>query len=267
MTQSLLKFGIHDFLNASPLLLPLREHGGDKGFQIVTGSPAALADKLKLGDLDLAMIPSVEYFKSVDRYRLVPNLCIASRGEVGTVLLLAQKPLREISSIAADNRSRTSVVLLKILFPFSSDLAIHSVPPDPESMLANHSAALIIGDRALTLGDFDSSITVYDLSEEWFRQTGRTFVHAVVAVRDEVCLDETQKKFIQKAKLEGCGRIKEIVRIYKGLPGIGPNVLEDYLKEKIKYDLNEEAMDGLTYFSNLCYEHGIIPNKISAQFI
>ena len=82
MTQSLLKFGIHDFLNASPLLLPLREHGGDKGFQIVTGSPAALADKLKLGDLDLAMIPSVEYFKSVDSYRLVPNICIASRGEV-----------------------------------------------------------------------------------------------------------------------------------------------------------------------------------------
>ena len=88
--QILLRFGIHDFLNASPLLLPLREQGRSMGFSMVTESPAALAERLNLGDLDLAMIPSVEYFKSADSYRLVPNICVASRGEVGSVLLLAK---------------------------------------------------------------------------------------------------------------------------------------------------------------------------------
>ena len=61
------------------------------GFQVITDSPAALADRLKLNDLDLAMIPSVEYFKSADSYRLVPGICIASRGKVDTVLFLNEK--------------------------------------------------------------------------------------------------------------------------------------------------------------------------------
>ena len=110
----MLRFGIHDFLNASPLLLPLKEQGVNMGFQVITDSPAVLADRLKSSDLDLAMIPSVEYFKSADSYRLVPGVCIASRGEVGTVLFFTKKPIHEIRSIAADNRSRTSVALLKI---------------------------------------------------------------------------------------------------------------------------------------------------------
>lgn len=266
-TIKLLRFGIHDFLNARPLLVPLQEKADAAGFAIVTDTPSALADRLKSGDLDLAMIPSVEYLKSADSYRLVPNVCIASRGPVGTVLLLAKKPLGEIRSIAADLRSRTSVALLKILFPFSPDIAIHPVPPDPESMLAEHSAALIIGDRALTLGNLDPGITVYDLSEEWFRQTGKTFVHAVVAVRQGIVLDHVRQDFIHKARREGCQRIKEIVRTHSGLAEVDANVLEDYLANKIRYGLDAEEMEGLIHFSKLCHEHGIIPEKISLQFV
>ena len=237
------------------------------GFQIITDSPAALADRLKIGDLDLAMIPSVEYFKLSDRYRLIPDVCIASRGKVQTVLLLAKKPISEISSIATDIRSRTSVALLKILFSFNLDVSIHPFSPNLESMLADHPAALIIGDTAFKLGDLDSKIIIYDLSEEWFRQTGKTFVHAVVAVREKVTLGEDQKNFIQKVKVKDCEQIKEIVRTRKNLFDVNINVLEDYLKNKIRYDLDDEAIDGLTHFSNLCYEHGIISKRACIQFL
>jgi len=266
MTKPLLRFGIHNFLNAGPLLLPLKEQGVNMGFQMITDSPACLADRLSSGELDLAMIPSVEYFKLADRYRIISNVCIASRGEVQTVLLLAKKPISKISSIAADIRSRTSVALLKILFQFNSGLSIHPFPPDPEAMLADHSAALIIGDPAFKLDTLNTDIAVYDLSEEWFRQTGKTFVHAVVAVREKISLDQVQIKFIQEAKVEGCGRIKEIVRAYKNLSKVNANILEHYLENKIRYDLNDEAIDGLIHFSNLCYQHGIISKKISIQF-
>ena len=267
MAQLLLRFGIHDFLNAKPLLLPLVEQGADMGFQIMTDSPASLADRLKSADLDLAMIPSVEYFKSAESYRLISDLCIASRGQVGTVLLLAKKPINKISSVAVDIRSRTSVALLKILFPFSLDLSVHPFPPDPESMLADHSAALIIGDQSFTLSNLHPSLTIYDLSEEWFRQTGKTFVHAVVAVREKVALNQSQKKFFQKVKAEGFGRIKEVIRTHKRLSEVGTNVLEDYLEKKIKYNLDKAAIDGLTHFSDLCYQHGVISKKISIQFL
>ena len=186
---------------------------------------------------------------------------------MGTVLFLTKKPINKISSIAADNRSRTSVALLKILFSFNSDLSIRSFPPDLESMLVDHSAALIIGDAAFKLSELDPSITVYDLSEEWFRQTGKTFVHAVVAVRKNIFLSQSQKKFIQQAKIEGCGRVKEVVRAYRGLPDIEAKVLENYLEKKIRYDLNDAAIDGLTHFNNLCYQRGIISKKYSIEFL
>jgi chorismate dehydratase len=266
MTQPLLRFGIHNFLNAAPLLLPLKEQGSNMGFQVLTDSPASLADRLKSSDLDLAMIPSVEYFKSADTYRLVPDLCIASRGKVGTVLFLTKKPINEIGSIAVDNRSRTSVALLKILFSFSSNLSIHSFPPDLGSMLVDHSAALIIGDAAFKLSGLDPSITVYDLSEEWFRQTGKTFVHAVLAARKDISLTQSQKQFIQQVKTEGRERIKEVVRGYKKLSNVGIKVLEDYLEKKIRYDL-DSSTDGLVHFRNLCYQHGVISKKYSIKFL
>ena len=263
----MLRLGIHDFLNASPILLLLKEKGPDLGFQIVTDSPAALADRLNLGDLDLAMIPSVEYFKSADNYRLVPNICIASRGQVRTVLLLAKKPIGEITSIAADVRSRTSVALLKILFPFNEDLSIHPFPPDPESMLAEHPAALIIGDPAFKLNKLSSDITVHDLSEEWFKQTGKPFVHAVLAVSEKVTLNENQKNLFKIARVKGCSRIKEIVSKYKNLSDVENTVLEDYLENKIRYDLDDEGIDGLNHFINLCYQNGVISKKIFIRFI
>jgi chorismate dehydratase len=267
MAQPLLRFGIHNFLNASPLILPLKEQARNMGFQLFMDSPAILADRLKSDDLDLAMIPSVEYFKLANTYRLVPDVCIASRGEVGTVLFFAKKPINEISSIAVDNRSRTSVALLKILFSFNSDVSIHSFPPDLELMLIDHSGALVIGDPTFKLNDLDPSITIYDLSEEWFGQTGKTFVHAVIAVRKKISLNSIQKKFIQQAKVKGCKRIKEIVREYKGLDDINVKVLEDYLEKKIEYDFDQMAVDGLTHFNNLCYQRGIISKKHPIKFI
>ena len=135
---------------------------------------------------------------------------------MGTVLFLTKKPINEIRSIAADNRSRTSVALLKILFSFRSDLSIHPFPPDLESMLVDHSAALIIGDSAFKLSNLDSSITVYDLSEEWFRRTGKTFVHAVVAVRKNISLSQSQKKFIQQANKEGWARLQALIVEFRG---------------------------------------------------
>ena len=266
MAQPLLRFGIHDFLNAGPILLSVKEQGLNQGFQLIIDSPASLADRLKSSDLDLAMIPSIEYFKSADNYRLVRGVCIASRGEVGTVLFLAKKPIDETFSIAVDNRSRTSIALLKVLFSFKSGVSTRPFSPDLESMLVDNSAALIIGDSAFQLSNLDPSITVYDLSKEWFIQTGKTFVHAVIAVRKNISLSKSQKIFLEQTMLDGCAQFKEVLRDYEGLPDVETKVLEDYLENKIKYNLDEAAIDGLEHFSNLCYQQGIILEKRSIEF-
>ena len=63
------------------------------------------------------------------------------------------------------------------------------------------------------------------------------------------------------------GRVKEVVRDYKGLSSVDIEMLEDYLEKKIRYDLDEAATNGLVHFSSLCYQHGMILKKHSLEFL
>ena len=262
----LLKFGIHDFINAQPLRDALKTMGDWTKIEIHTNTPAHLADQLNRGELDLAMIPSIEYLKNSDRLRLLPGVSIASKNQVGTVLLVSKFPLETIDTLAIDNRSRTSVALLKILFKneMSPDLKWVDCEPNPEIMLKDHDAALIIGDPAL--GFKKEGSTVYDLSEEWYQRTGKTFVHAVIAVKEGVEIDERIVEIFRVAKQEGLMKIASTVRNQSRLTNFPEPLLLDYLKNKIRYNLGGEELDGLSHFQSLCKSAGLIEKKTPFEF-
>jgi len=265
----MIRFGCHDFLNAQPLLVPLGRAQKELGLKIVRDVPSALAEKLKAGELDLAMIPTIEYLKEADRYRLLPDIAIASRGHVGTVLLVSQVPIENIKTLALDDRSRTSVALLKILFAnrFRPDVKLTPSPPDPKAMLKAHDAALIIGEQAFSLPELPAETKVYDLSQEWFEETGKTFVHAVVAVREGVVLPQEICANIQLAKQEGLQAIPEIANQYANSTGLDLNTLKDYLSNKIIYDLGRQELDGMTLFRDKCLSQGMIAQKHEIRFV
>jgi chorismate dehydratase len=269
MAGKKLKFGFHDFINAQPLLVPLKEKQHQLGVTIVTGSPASLAEQLREGELDLAMIPSVEYLKDAEQYRLIPGIAVASRGPVDTVLLVSRLPLAEVESIAVDIRSRTSVALLQILFgevlPWNVFMEI--IDPNPIKMLKNHDAALIIGDPAFGLRSTYPDLQIYDLSEQWFKQTEKTFVHAVVAVRQETQLDQEFLVTVQEAKTEGLSRLESIAQTTSKQSGIDFETCLDYLSTKIIYDLGKEEMLGLQHFRDVCFEKGLIDQNEMIKFV
>ncbi len=263
----MLKFGIHDFINAQPILASLKEMGEWIKLDIHTDTPARLADQLADGKLDLAMIPAIEYLKQADILRLLPGISIASRNQVGTVLLVSKYPLNAIQSLAIDNRSRTSVALLKLMFKdeFSSELKWIVCDPSPQKMLQEHDAALIIGDPALNFNK--EGMTIYDLSEEWYQRTGKTFVHAVIAAREGVEIGDRIVEIFRLAKQEGLMKITTIARTQSRKTGFAENLLTDYLTNKIRYNLGAEELDGLGYFQSLCYSSGLIKNKIPFEFV
>ncbi len=269
MAGKKLKFGLHDFINAQPLLIPLKEKEQQLGITLVTGSPADLAEQLKTGKLDLAMIPSIEYLKESEQYRLLPGIAVASRGPVGTVLLASNKPLAEVQSIALDVRSRTSAALLQILFGevFPRDVFMETTDPDPEAMLKDHDAALIIGDPAFRLRSNFPDLKIHDLSEQWFEQTGKTFVHAVVAARREIELDQEFLMTVQEAKTEGLSRLESIAQTISKQSGIVFETCHDYLSTQITYDLGKEEMIGLQHFRDVCFEKGLIDQKEMIRFV
>jgi chorismate dehydratase len=265
----MIRFGFHNFLNAQPLLVPLMRSQKKLGLKIVRDVPKTLAEKLKAGELDLAMIPTIEYLKEAGRYRLLSDIAIASRGEVRTVLLVSKVPMGEIKTLALDDRSRTSVALLKILFAdrLSKDVKFIPAPPDPKAMLKAHDAALIIGDQAFSLPELSTETQVYDLSQEWFLETQKTFVHAVVAVREGVVLTDGFCANIQSAKQKGLLEIADIAKRYADTSELDASIAEDYLKNKIIYDLGRQELEGMTLFRDKCFDRGMIPESHEIRFV
>lgn len=263
----MIRFGLHDFLNAQPLRVPLVRAQKKLGLEIVRAVPRVLAEKLKAGELDIAMIPTVEYLKEAGRYHLLADIAIASRGEVGTVLLVSKVPIGEIKTLALDDRSRTSVALLKILFAhrFPDDISFTLCPPDPIAMLKAHDAALIIGDQAFSR--LPAETKIYDLSQEWFLETKKTFVHAVVAVREGVVLTDGFCANIQSAKQEGLLEIADISKRYADASALDATIAEDYLRNKIIYDLGDQELQGMTLFRDKCFDRGMIAQKHKIRFV
>src|SRR5271167_4222911 len=178
-----LRISAISFLNAAPLLWDF-EHG-DAGcnFDIEYTVPSACAASLAANQADIGIIPAFT-FAEIPGLVILPNITIASKDRVRSILLVSQKPIEEVRTVATDSSSRASVALLQVLFTkfLGGRRQLTPHPPRLEAMLREHDAALLIGDAALQL-PADSGYHLYDLAHEWRERTGKPFVFAFWAVR------------------------------------------------------------------------------------
>tara|TARA_B100000315_G_scaffold157956_1_gene146610 strand:+ start:7601 stop:8404 length:804 start_codon:yes stop_codon:yes gene_type:complete len=259
------KFGCHSFLNSKPILIPLIEKN-ISNLEIIQESPADLALMLRREKLDLSFVPSIEYAKN-SGYLLVNNISISSCGTVGTVLLISKKKMEDIKTVATDNRSLSSITLLKILFKekYNRLPFFQQTDPDYEKMLSSNDAAMLIGDTTFSLKR--NGKTIYDLSEEWFQLTGKPFVHAVLCARKEAQVDQNIIKTILKSRDEGLASIEQISKYEARALAITKEKCADYLKNKIRYTLGQDEQEGLNEFFSLANKHGFIKSKPELNFI
>src|SRR5688572_1128359 len=163
ITQRPVRLGAVDYLNARPLVygLELQSHRFSLGFDV----PSKCAALLDEGAIDVGMVPSVEYLRGHQPYRIVPNLGIISDVPVAAVAMFTAKPMDRIRTIAADTSSRTSNGLLQVLCveAFGIDAEFVPMAPDPDEMLRRCDAALVIGDVALFLDYRSRGLTKHDL--------------------------------------------------------------------------------------------------------
>src|SRR5271170_5009193 len=108
-----IRVGAVSYLNAKPLYYRLTELA--PGISLEMDLPSRLADRLAEGELDVALIPSVEYLRGAARgYEIVPGFAVAARGAVRSVKLFSRVPLERIDRLALDAGSRTSHVLARV---------------------------------------------------------------------------------------------------------------------------------------------------------
>jgi chorismate dehydratase len=251
-----LRVGIVNFLNSKPLAWGfLKGHHADL-FAPSYHPPALVARLLGQGNLDIGLIPSIEA-QRIPNLKILPDLCVAAKHEVRSVLLVSRCPLSEIKRVALDQNSRTSVALLRILLKerYKLDPEYVHERPDPERMLSEADAALIIGDPALKV-DRDRYL-ITDLAAEWNELTGLPFVFAVWAVRPEVEVPDLP--FYFKSSLRyGLSSLDTLVRESAAELGLDSSEIYTYLTENLSFFLRQEEIEGLEEFYRRAHAHGLI---------
>lgn len=253
-----LRLGVVSYLNAVPLAYGLED---DPRFQLVRDVPSRIADRLHAGELDLGMIPSIEYARG--DYAIVPGVAIGSRGPVRSVGLFHPLPLEEVRRVALDTSSRTSVALARVLLRerLGRDPEYAPMRPDLEAMLAAADAALLIGDPAL---DYQGDCPRLDLGAEWERQTGLPFVYAFWA-GPRGALGARDVARLQEALRAGLASVGEIASRYNG-HGRRSALYESYLRSNVAFGLGDAEAAGLREFFGRAHAAGLIERAPELSF-
>ncbi|HEX6975069.1 MAG TPA: menaquinone biosynthesis protein [Vicinamibacterales bacterium] len=262
MTRAV-RLGAVDYLNARPLVWGLELQ--NQLFSVRFDVPSKCAALLHEGSIDVGMIPSIEYLRGTEPYRIVPGMGIVSDGPVASVALFSKKPVAEIESIAADTSSRTSNGLLRVLCyeRFGIDPRFDAMPPDPTAMLTQCDAALIIGDPALFLDHEARGLLKVDLGEQWTGMTGLPFVWAFWAGRT-AALTPGQVGALAAARDGGVAHSDELAAAYCGAERAALG--QRYLRENIKYMLGEREEAGLRKYYELAEKHGLVERALPLAF-
>jgi chorismate dehydratase len=249
------KLSIVYYLNALPLSWGFL-HGGERGlFDLDLSPPSRCADLLAKGEVDAGLIPAIEY-QRISGLKVVPNLSVASKDAVRSVLLLSKVPAGQIRTVAADSSSRTSVCLLQILLRarFQANPVIESHGPDLKKMLAGNDAALIIGDAALKAQP--ESLFRYDLAAEWRALTGKPFVFAFWGVRESARLPDLAA--FQRSFTFGQKHSEDIVADQARQLHLSAELVRAYINHNIDYSLDAENLAGLRQFYELARGYKLI---------
>jgi chorismate dehydratase len=258
--MSRVRLGAVSYLNARPLTYGL---DCSPRFELRYDVPSQCAELLHAGAIDLGTIPSIEFLRRPG-YRIVPDLAIASRGPVASVLLFTSKAIGDVRSIAMDTSSRTSVALVRVLCARRFGIAPTLEPLDPDlpAMTSRCDAALVIGDKALFA---ESPLDRIDAGAAWTDMTGLPFVWAFWA-GPAGSVSAADVEALQDARDQGVSHSADIAGAYYPHTPARHPVAARYLRDNIKYHLGEDDRAALELFYRYAAEAGVVPETAPLSF-
>jgi len=287
-----LRISIVEYLNTAPLVWGFTDGPLAGKYELSFTVPSQCAEALRRGDVDLAIIPSIEY-QRIDNLVAMPGISVAAKQQVRSLLVVAKKPIELAKRIALDSSSRATQALVRILADGLWNIHPEFVEaaPDAREMLKTADAALIIGDPALRIamkmealaakvasgedcckGDpedmpvpgFETTF-VYDVAYQWGELTGKPCVLALWAGRPEAMTPEVIADF-HASKEYGIKRIREICEAASIKLDMPPRELERYLIENIHFGLEQEYLEGLRLYYEKAAAIGAIAHNNPLQF-
>lgn len=240
------RVGSVPYLNGVPLTRGLES-------QITYAVPSKLAEMLRRGELDAALVSVTEVLLS-ERYDVLDGIAIASLGEVKSVLLAHRRPLAEVKEVLCDPASLTGANLLRVLLaeqgltPAFKPLANGLEGPLPDFLL-------LIGDQALDFLRAPREHEVWDLGAAWTDLTRLPFVYAVWALRGGI-ENRRLRRLLQEAREFGLETLDHIIGTRTEYDY---EFRKDYLGWHIHYHLGSDEKRGVARFGELMAKHNLGP--------
>ena len=232
------RVGSVPYLNAVPLTRGLES-------QIEFIPPSQLAEKLRRGDLDAALVSITEVLFH-DGYDVLDGIAVASLGEVFSVFLAHRVPLEQVKEVFCDTASLTSVNLLRVL------LAERGLKPEFKPLRSyaeagQHDAVLLIGNPAIEFRRAPHTHEIWDLGAAWMELTQLPFVFAIWALRRGPD-NERLRRQLREARDFGMDTLDYTI---SSRTDYDLNFRRDYLGWHIHYHLGADEKRGIAKFIEL----------------
>ena len=237
------KISVVSYLNTIPFVYALRQFGFEDIVEISLDIPSVCAEKLIHENVDIGLVPVV-VLKQMKNPYIISDFCIGANGAVDTVCLFSDVPIHKIKTIFLDYQSRTSVELLKVLLDeywrISPEILFSEAGYEDD--IKGNKAGLIIGDRAVQYqNNFDYT---YDLADIWKLYTGLPFVFACWIANKKI--ENSFQLEFNKALSFGVNNINKAIDLIGG--DYHSNIPNDYLNNKISYQLDDEKRNAMQLF-------------------
>jgi len=269
-----LKLGNIVYSNCFPVHARLLDRPAAEDPILVEGVPSTLNQWLREGAIHVAPSSSIEYALNADRYRLLPDLVIGSRGAVRSIRFLVDRDPADLDGqvVAIPTASATSVVLLRILLANRWRVGVRyrwfdQATEDP--FAAGAAGALFIGDVALNGGLFPGMPVRLDLGAEWQAHTGLPFAFAVWQVSAAPDRDEELRALhalLLDSRAYGARERAALAVRHASHFRMDAAFLESYWSG-LAYELDPEMIRGLETFYRLAAEIGEIPAAPELRWI
>lgn len=257
--QHAIRVGAVSYLNTRPLVYGLRALA--PAIDLRMDVPSRLADELAAGTLDVALIPSIEYFNH-ENYRIVSDACIGCRGPVMSVKLFFRTDPAEVRTLALDEGSRTSAALAQILLKSRFDITpeLETLPLGATHCSTTADAVLLIGDRAMH-SPSGSFAAVWDLGDEWVRWSGLPFVFAMWVARADVDIVALSPQ-LAAARDAGVENLPTIAAQEAASLGLTEPQCLAYLRDNLHFTLGPDERRGLKQFYQHAAELRLVPKGV-----
>lgn len=251
-----MRIGCVKFLNARPLDTGFRKGQVFKTEHLilVEDTPASLVELLKKGELDAALISSIECFRNEDFLGWNETVGVCAKDFVRSILYIRKKgDTTEPKTLYLDRGSRSSHALLQILL---HEQGIHPEariedPKNIPSRIQKKVGGLLIGDAALDFiqKDIKEEFDIFDLAHMWRVSQNLPFVFALWAYPRKKPVED----HIFESSLDvGLASIDEIVAQFSF------DQTREYLTKTLHYRLGNEEKLALRKFRELSERYGLL---------